>query len=88
MSPEFPTGSGKGQPERFPPEIEELIVKYGSLRNIPVEREYATPNGSRVVRLTVEQWMQAFCPEDPNGVPNEKFEKMALDFILGIGHGQ
>jgi hypothetical protein len=77
-----------GQPKRFPPEIEELIAEYGSLRSIPIEREYDTSAGRRVVRLTVQQWMEAFCPEDPDEVPEDVFEETAVNFILGRGHGQ
>lgn len=77
-----------GNRKNFPPEVQELVALYGSLRNIPIQREYDTPAGRQVRTLTVEQWMAAFCPEDPSGVSDDIFEEAAVRFILGEGHGQ
>lgn len=77
-----------GRHESIPPAIEELKKKYGSIRNIPIERGYNTADGWQVKILTVEQWMAAFCPEDPDSVSDEKFNENAIKFILGQEHGQ
>lgn len=77
-----------GRHESIPPEIKELIDQYGGIRNIPVERQYHTSDGWQVKTLTVEQWMVAFCPEDPDSVSDEKFEKNAIKFLLGQEHDQ
>jgi hypothetical protein len=75
-------------PRGLPPEIVALIAEHGSIRNIPIEREYNTAAGPQVVKLTLEQWMTAFCPEDSSGVSDEEFERAALNFFYGRGHGQ